>query len=202
MSLREAVQLYFFDKHHRLGELEVDAVIKETHELRATATEHPVESGSTIVDHIHSEPVTLQIEGIISNTPTTFIGITAFKSASNYLKEQSNDLSELAFKKLQAIFAARQPITIATSLKDYTDMVLESLSIERTAHTSASLHFRATAKQIRIVNQARIKVPQPKSERAKPKVNLGKQDTAPASPTVLEQMASKSFLKSLIGLGR
>lgn len=202
MNIKEAVTLYFFDRQHRLGELVIDAVIKETHELRATATEHPVESGSTIVDHIHSDPVTVQIEGVISNTPMSAIGLTVIKSLANSINDQSNNHAEKAFETVERLFAERKPITIATSLKEYQDMVLESLSVERTAHTSSSLHFRATAKQIRIVNQAKISTPKPKSECANPRKDLGKQDTKPASEEVIKKIKNKgSFLGSLIGFG-
>ena len=113
----------------------------------------------------------------------TWIGVTALKSLNNYLNDESNDIVGSAFKKLEDIFAKREPITIATSLKDYDNMVLESLSVERGGGTFESLHFRATAKQIRTVEQATIHIPpQPKPERAKSKQSVGKQETKVASP--------------------
>lgn len=199
MSTGEEISIFFFGEDYRLGEVIIDAVIKESHELRATTTEHPVESGSTVVDHVYNEPVVISLEGVISNTPLSFLGITAIKSAVNYIAGESNDHSEQAFKQLENIFAERKPITIATSLKEYKDMVLESLSVERTAHTSSSLHFRTTAKQIRIVNQARIKVPKPKVERAKPKQTLGKQTTKPASEVAQKSVTKLKEKSSFLG---
>jgi len=189
MKALDQLSILYYGKKHQLGEIVVDAVIKECHEQRAQATEHPTESGESFCDHVQLLPTTISLEGIISNTHLSFIGIPAIKSLYNFTQGESNDLAERAFEQLEAIFAKREPIAIATSLKDYDNMVLESLSVERSAHTSSSLHFRATAKQIRRVNQATIEIPVPKVERAKPKQNLGKQETKAAS------MATKEVVK-------
>jgi len=199
--LAEKVSLFFGEhQKHRLGVIELDAVIKESHEFKAQVTEHPAENGESFCDHVANLPTTINLEGIISNTPMNFIGITAVKSLSNFLSDQSNDLAEQAFKKLEEIFAKREPITIATSLKDYDNMVLESISVERGGGSSQSLHFRASAKQIRIAQQATIEIslrPKPKTERAKPKERLGKQETKPAS----EEIKKRSFFSALISGG-
>lgn len=50
--------------------IELDASVREQHDTTAQVTEHPVERGSNIADHIRAEPRRLTIEGVISNTPT------------------------------------------------------------------------------------------------------------------------------------
>ena len=47
----------------------LDATLSQTHEATNTVTEHPVESGANMSDHIRPDLDTLAIEGIISNTP-------------------------------------------------------------------------------------------------------------------------------------
>jgi len=209
-SLTEQVSLLFSDQKHRIGELLIDAVIKENHELRAQVSEHPTESGDSFCDHVQNLPVQLQIDGIISNTPMTLVGLTMFNSFANALSERSNDLAEEAFKKIEGIFSKREPITIATTLKEYPHMVLESLSVERGGGTSESLHFKATAKQVRLVNQSLIDVPKPKVERAKPKRKMGKQESKPAAKQTLATIDSlkdklkdtkSSLLGAMFGLG-
>lgn len=49
--------------------LQFDVVESITSEDILTITEHPVETGSAIVDHARSEPETLTIEAIVSDTP-------------------------------------------------------------------------------------------------------------------------------------
>lgn len=205
-TLTEEISLIFADKQHRLSALTIDAVVKESHELRAQITEHPAENGQAFCDHVSTMPITVQLEGIISNTPLTLIGVTAFTSLSNYLSDQSNDLAEQAYKKLEDIFAKHTPISISTSLKDYDNMVLESLSVERGGGTSASLHFRATAKQVRLVDQLTIAIdflPEPKPERAKSKQRMGKQESKPASEEIAKKTAEKrSLLDTITNWGK
>jgi len=210
MATLEQVSLIFSDEKFRLGELLIDAVIKETHELRAQISEHPTEAVESFCDHVQTMPAQLQIEGIISNTPMTLIGLTALSSLANYLTDRSNDLAEAAFKKLEDVFSKREPITIATTLKEYPHMVLESLTVERGGGTSQSLHFKASAKQIRQVNQKLVDLPAPKAERAKPKQRMGKQESKTASEQSqksLDDLKNKvsnkksSFLSSVFGFG-
>jgi hypothetical protein len=47
----------------------IDASIEETHESPTTITDHAVESGANISDHMRPDADRLTIEGIISNTP-------------------------------------------------------------------------------------------------------------------------------------
>lgn len=131
MNMREAISFFYPDPKSKLGELVIDAFLKETHSFSSEITEHPIESGSAIVDHIYNQPFSLSIDGIISNTPMSLVGLTAFDSATRYLEGDSNDFATIAFEKIEEMFAKRTPISIATSLKIYHKMVLESLSIER-----------------------------------------------------------------------
>ena len=47
----------------------LDATLSRVHESTNTVTEHPVESGANMSDHIRPDLETLAIEGVISNTP-------------------------------------------------------------------------------------------------------------------------------------
>src|SRR4051812_43565615 len=52
-----------------IGTIWVDVSISEKHSLSAAVTEHPVESGSNITDHVRPEPRVIQIEGLVTNHP-------------------------------------------------------------------------------------------------------------------------------------
>jgi hypothetical protein len=191
-GLLQKVSLYFKDREHKLGELVVDAFLTETHELRSLVTERPTERGVSFVDHIYHLPLRLELTGIISNTPMTLVGLTAFTSYKNFAqdfrqfdgtaeKADSNNLALQAFKKLEEIFAKREPITIATSLKDYANMVLENLSIEREGNYCDVVRFCCSAVQIRVVLQKHIAIPKVKA--ALPKKDLSKQEALPLTNT-------------------
>ena len=134
-----------------IGELVVDAALEEIHVRTAKATEHPVEKGGNIADHILPQAVTVQIEGIISNTPMNLLGYQLYKTAANWKAGVSNNLALTAFNQLDALFAARQPIKIVTTLTTYENMVLENLTVRSTASTGEALCFSCCAKTIRLV---------------------------------------------------
>ena len=125
MNPREIISIFYPDSKARLGELVVDAFVKESHTFSAEITEHPVENGSVMADHVINKPFSLSIDGIISNTPMTLVGLTAFDSAVRFFEGESNNTVTKAFEVIENLFAQRTPISIATSLKIYPDMVLE-----------------------------------------------------------------------------
>lgn len=53
----------------RAGLIELDAIVSEGHELPSEATEHPVEEGVDITDHVRRKLVTLEIQGVVTSTP-------------------------------------------------------------------------------------------------------------------------------------
>lgn len=52
-----------------LDHIEFDAVIREQYSSSAQVTEHPVERGSAVTDHIRGMPARISVEAVISNTP-------------------------------------------------------------------------------------------------------------------------------------
>jgi hypothetical protein len=189
MSVRDVISFFYPEPKARLGEIVVDAFLNETHTFSSEITEHPIEGGGTLVDHIHEMPFCLSIDGIISNTPMNLVGLTAFETATRYLNGDNNDFALVAFEKIEELFKKREPITIATSLKTYHKMVLENLSVERGGGAQESLRFSCTARQIRLAHQERIKInepPEPKVSSAKPKQKKGLQEAKPIGPEKAE----------------
>jgi hypothetical protein len=140
----------------------IDVAVREDHSFDNEVTEHPVEVGSDIVDHVRAKPIMLTLEGIVSDTP---IGGVAD------LRSETTLPSREAFERLLAIRNARLPVTISTSLRVYTDMVLEALSTPREAKTGDALVFTARFRQVRIIENVRSTVVV--EARNKGKVNRG-----------------------------
>lgn len=55
--------------HVEIGDVWIDVSIRETHGVGAEVTDHPVEVGSNIADHIRTLPRTFSIEGLVTNHP-------------------------------------------------------------------------------------------------------------------------------------
>lgn len=62
-----------------------DAIRTEDHTMSATVTEHPVENGSIISDHVIQQPDKLTITGLVSNTPIDLIGSYAVTGKDDVL---------------------------------------------------------------------------------------------------------------------
>lgn len=201
MGVRDVISIFYPDSKARLGELVIDAFIRETHAFASELSEHPVENGSSIVDHVHNKSLCISLDGIISNTPMNLVGLTAFDSAARFFDGESNDFALKAFERIEELFKKREPLSIATSLKTYDKMVLESLSVGRGGgHHADSLHFSCTAKQIQLAHQDRIKLPEPKIERAKPKQKRGLQETKPVPKEQAEAIKpNNSLFFKLVG---
>ena len=56
-------------RHARIGDICIDVSVMESHAASAEVSEHPVEEGSVIADHIRPEPRTIEIEGLVTNHP-------------------------------------------------------------------------------------------------------------------------------------
>jgi hypothetical protein len=56
-------------RHVTIGDVWIDVSVREGHELQAEITEHPVEAGANVADHIRPLPAAITIEGIVTNHP-------------------------------------------------------------------------------------------------------------------------------------
>jgi uncharacterized protein YcfJ len=63
----------FFQTRAKLSLMELDASLQENHEASATPTENEVEDGAKISDHITLSPLSLSIEGVVSENPISLI---------------------------------------------------------------------------------------------------------------------------------
>lgn len=146
-----------------------DATVTESHTLANDITDHPVEEGSNVADHIRRKPDVLVIEAMVTDTPLTDDG-TVVESASAALVEGRavaiyNQLRELA---------AGQVFTVTTGVRDYDSMAIEGIDLPRSLQTGKALRFTLRMKQIRIVRTKIVNLPKTNLARAKPKQKLGK----------------------------
>lgn len=190
--------------------LDLDA----THDMSSTPTEHPVEDGSTIADHIKVELDSFSARVLVSNslveaadshmggaTPTTYdvAGITVQGFSSDVNRVQ------LVFDALRDLRERRVVCTIQTNLRRYESMVLTRLAWPET--TSDGIELTLDAKQIRVVSTRTIANPQPRQTRGHPRTNGGTVATqaAPTTPeppqTPPQRSIAASALDSLFGGG-
>ena len=164
----------------RIGQIRLDATVREEHGMSARVTESPLESGANVADHVISEADTLNIDGVITETPVYFSKEPSPGSADlvevPYASSGSRVLD--GYEALRRLMERRQTITVVTGLRTYQDMVMTNLNVPREPETGVALRFSAELRQIRMVNSASIppNKASPKSKsKAQKTANRGKQ---------------------------
>jgi hypothetical protein len=159
--------------------VQFDASIKENHKLDSTPTKFPIEGGQSISDHMILQPQSLELTGIITDTPiggaealisevaTTLtsallppVGVVAASAAYSLFKAgaDSSSPSVAAYGKLLQLQKNAQPVNVYTSLYMYENMWITSISAPRDAETGKSLIFSMTLEQLIIVSPQTVDI--------------------------------------------
>lgn len=194
--------ILFKPTRSRIWSIDLDVSVSEQHQGDVDVTDHPVEKGFNVTDHVRAKPETITIDGFVSNTPTyfpeksnvrvnqdgTFTGETIARTATQGVAftdksnrkytwetnaEGDGSRGAQAYKTLKTIKDSGSIITISTSLRTYENMVMTSLSVPRVADNGNGLRFTASFKQIRVVNSATDSTTR-QITKAKPKKELEK----------------------------
>jgi hypothetical protein len=190
----KAVQILFANPPASIGDIELDASVHETHRTSAKATRHPVEAEAgdpgTITDHVLVEPITIQIDGIITNTPVELLA-GAFSLGQDPVHD--------SYEELVKNVLLGKVVTVVTTLWEYENMLIENLEVTRDVKKGNALHFSATATQIFFASlkTQKIKLKRPTRQATQ---NAGQATaTAPPLPPPPPNFASVTQkLKSMI----
>jgi hypothetical protein len=172
-----------------IGAVQLDASLNETHSGSVDVTQHPVEEGADITDHVRIKPETLSITGIVSNTPLIFLASL----------RESPTRAEEAYEKLRDILRTREPISVITTLRQYENMVLTSMQTNRDASTGNVVNVTLNFQEIIIASSETVAAPEPAAgtPSSAGATNAGKQGTAtaasPGPPTSALKSLSGSF---------
>lgn len=160
----------------------IDVAIQEVHEYPSEVTSHPVEDGADVTDHIRNRPITVSLQGVVSDTP---IGSVANEREADSLP------SDDALAKLEQVRAAREPVTITSSLGSFQNMALQTLSVPTNASTGDALRFRAVFTQIELVTNERTTI-RVEPARAQKKRRRGRKPTKNATQPDVAPVSTKS----------
>lgn len=179
-----------------------DACLSENHSASSTITSHPVESGANVTDHVHNNPDVVTITGLVTNTPIRFPeGLPAVpvgQSFANLVNDVSNDLSKNAYDKLLALKNNKSLIKIATTLRTYENMLIESFEVSRDKETADALAFTMRLQQVRFVKTNTIELPTPVEPKLAKKKVLGNKPKKEISSSQPAAQKSVSTLQALI----
>ena len=116
-----------------------DAVLRASHSQRIQKTAHPVQTGANIVDHAYVVPAELVLEIAMSD------------AMADYSKDMWTGAATKSISTYQVILAmsiARIPLSIATRLRTYTNMLITDIEADDTVKTIGGLKMRVTFSEI------------------------------------------------------
>ncbi len=158
-----------------IGEVALDAAVHEQHQVAAQVTEHQVEVGANIADHVRPLPRRLTIDGYVSNAPislplTQNRGVRAFDARMTVQTPtgRSVDVSALQFDgpldRARDVYGdlvdaalAGALFTITTSLAQYQNFAIVNFQVPRDAGIGDSLHFQIDFQEVRLVEAQTVK---------------------------------------------
>jgi len=178
--------------------IELDAVEKEGLEESAEVTEHAVEQGVNIVDHVRRNAGTISLEGVVTNAPiilpathmggvtgsvqtrTLSVGGRQFK-ASVLTFSGTFDRVRLVDEVLQSLLGGTLLRYTSTLRGTIEDLVLVRYRVDREAATGNALPFSMDLQRVRYATTQRVAV-SPAQRRGRTRQNRGAQPatTAPA----------------------
>lgn len=153
----------------------IDCATEERLTYKATATKFPVEKGGAITDHIIVELPVLELECIVSDTPTGAVLVDASRQSLDETVVPSRD----AFDFLTGLHQAQNksgggPVTVECTYGKFENMAITSLTPVRDVASLKALRFGITFEQIDIQETRRVTI-RTAVPNATGKKNLGNQ---------------------------
>jgi len=187
--------------------IDIQATIEEVMTDLVTVTDHPVESGAIISDHAFWQPAQLIMRCGWSNSVSSYTktanalaslfssgGISAFAGLSSingltqYLPVPGgsmavSDYVSNVYSQLLALQQSLVPFTVVTSIRQYTNMMMTTLSVTRDQKTSQALMVTAQMRQVILVSAVSTTLA-PIANMASPQNNAETIQQGPPKPTV------------------
>lgn len=130
------------DEFLPFGAVEMDASISESHKASNELTKFPVEVGVDISDHVRRQPNELQLTCVVTNHPLfPGGGLGGRRSLS-------------AYYDVLTMLDEAQLVDVVTSLRTYTNMVIESLEVPRDDKRGESVEMKLGLREVLTVEIA------------------------------------------------
>ena len=158
------VSLFYRADGWSVGEISLDLILTETHSLNAVVTQHPVQDGSTISDHITILPRSGTMRVLVSNfSLSTAEGDARAAWDEIYAQGEAAqktlpNRAEEAWKKLKDLVKTRELVKVVTSLEVYEDVALTRVETTRDGDTGDALEMDIDYEQVTKVKLKETKV--------------------------------------------
>lgn len=170
------------------SQIAFDATVSERHQGKLTVTEHPVETGANITDHAQKEPDVLDISGIISNQPILLNIVEQLQPSIP--GGDPNNRAQDAYTEFQRLQDTAALLEVATEMRDYSNMMITSISVNREARTRNILDIGLSLREFKIASVETIEAPEPVEPVHKNKRKQGRKQTKKPKTEVEEKQSS------------
>ncbi len=131
--------------------------ISEKHSLKFRVSDHPLQDGSTISDHVHQELQECTVEGMFTNHPMRKleeVNEVKFKDeyATSEVKPTVSNTALANFEKLKLLAKQRKPVRLVCALEIYPKMVITGVDYERDSKSGSSIRFSMTLRELKTVS--------------------------------------------------
>jgi len=126
-----------------------DAILRSEHTSSVAITEHPVETGAATTDHSYVKPSQLVMEVGMTDVATSFI-------TGQF--EGGWSRSVTAYKLLLDLQQKRIPFTVLTRLKQYKNMLIETMAVPDDYTTRYGLKATVTMREIFVATVKTVKI--------------------------------------------
>lgn len=159
-----------------------DCSVEEVHKRESQITEFETENGETVSDHIVIKPFQLHIQGIVTDAPLNVLaslGVAAVTTAiasqvskPGVLGQNAAAIAALplipnpfspsssAYRALLDLQFAKLPFSVVTTLFEYKNMVVKSLSVPRNAQKGNAIFFELDLVQLLLVTPITVNLAQ------------------------------------------
>lgn len=156
------------------GAIELDATKTRGWEVAAEVTEHPVEVGSAITDHIRPSNGTITLEAVIANSPlvlpstqTRGVQLRPYNAELPGTRERVTvvqltgrlDRRRVCDALLAGLVRDGTPVSLTTSLRTAADLAITRYKVDEGPESGDSLVLTLELKQLRFATVARAAVP-------------------------------------------
>lgn len=137
----------------RIVAMPFNLFISEKNSLKFRVSEHPLQDGTTITDHVHKEMREVTIEGLFTNHPMKKNVASEVKFRDQYgTQDEKQTLSNTAlanFNNLKRLALQRIPVRLVCALEIYPKMVITSIDYDRDSKSGSSIRFTMTLRELK-----------------------------------------------------
>ncbi len=172
----------------------LDAATEQGFEVTAEPTDHAVERGADITDHVKPNHRTFTVSGVITNTPIVDDGsgpvrgsersrpLGGGRSVRVFAWDEDHDRVAVADALLADLVDAGGLVTYSTSLRpEVTDLVVTRYKAARSSVIGDAVQVDLELRRVRLVSVRRVEVPDPAQRRGQTRGQRGGQPAGAAA---------------------